>query len=1335
LVGEVAEVLLPINLEALDKSMDDYVKNIEAGAEEIYNYALKAREKGLDHTELIEIPRAADLASRTEKLLIEYLDGELIADEIRELLLVNNRETTAIEMSQRIARRFKEKNIETKTCVDVGVRVGLAILTEAVLVAPLEGISEIKILNNIDGSSFVSIHFAGPIRAAGGTGQALAVLIADMIRRDLGIGRYNPTDAEVERVKEEFGLYRVGLQYKPSPEEIDEIVRACPVMINGEQTEKIECSGYSVVRNIEGARIRGGVMLVIGEGLCLKAPKIMTHTEKLGIPGWDFISKFANKGKSEKKSSTSRIIKPITKYMNEVVAGRPIFGDPGKAGGFRLRFGRSRTSGLAAASINPASMSVMDDFITIGTQLKIERPGKATAITPCDEVEGPWILMDDGAFFRVDSRPLMDKVRTNITKIWDNGEILFGFGEFLENNKNLVPVGYSIDWWVSELFEKIKLKSNLEKFVSICGLEMEELPSMEIPETNNTNGGNNDLNAKLSIKWNKFLRRNNINWGIAKALALELNLSLPPPHNPWWSDLPLEWIPNLVEVLSYSVIVESDDTSDQYVGTMPNNQKLWLCIKKEFFDKTINELPPIIFEEVEGNDEYINNFGFIKTAIMLLGMKHHHNSNGDILITAGWESLLEGLNFQFKNEVDFIPNNNSDIISITYEKIAQLSDSKKLIDHEKIRKQSINEKRRVEKIRAETEARQKGLSISDTEKAGKVAMEIIEDEGPDDIEGLEKSVELRDEYIINKALCVIRESSEIRWENSVSTRIGCRMGRPEKAAERKMKTAINSLFPIGEYGGPQRLMSVAASKNPRINLGVRVCSKCNTECPHIRCNHIYEDDTGTKNECKGKTIGKEPEGSNSYRRSNSKMYTIKLDAEMEKARKSLGLERLPKKIKCQKKITSKSKTPESINKGILRAKHELPVYKDGTIRFDMSDVPLTHFSPREINVKWQKLRDLGYTHDINGDLLESDRQMLELYPQDFVVSENCAEFMVRVGNYVDELLERHYDMEKWYHFSSKEDLIGHLIIALAPHTSGGVLGRIIGWANCSGGYAHPLFHAAKRRNCDGDEDCVMMLMDGLLNFSRKLLPAGRGGLMDAPLVLTTRINPNEVDKEALNVDAAWYYSPKLYFAAKEMKNPKEIMNEIDIVNHRKENVTALRGYGFSHFTNKLDTGPELSAYKTLDTMVDKMNGQLSLGHRIRAVDARNVATTVVRSHFLPDLRGNLQAFTKQKIRCTKCNQTYRRMPIAGKCIQVHNREVAEANISGGGGNRIQRCSGNLALTVSEGAVRKYIKVMKHIQEEYGLDNYTNQNVKWLIDSTDSLFNNDRAKQMSLSDFL
>ncbi|DAC09643.1 MAG TPA: hypothetical protein D7H88_01145, partial [Candidatus Poseidoniales archaeon] len=63
------------------------------------------------------------------------------------------------------------------------------------------------------------------------------------------------------------------------------------------------------------------------------------------------------------------------------------------------------------------------------------------------------------------------------------------------------------------------------------------------------------------------------------------------------------------------------------------------------------------------------------------------------------------------------------------------------------------------------------------------------------------------------------------------------------------------------------------------------------------------------------------------------------------------------------------------------------------------------------------------------------------------------------------------------------------------------------------------------------------------------------------------------------------------------------------------------------------------------------------------------------------------------------------------------------------------CNGNLALTVSEGAVRKYIKVMRFVMDHYGVDLYTRQNAEWLASSADSLFNNDRAKQLSLSDFL
>ena len=361
--------LIGIDIPRLEKEMDDYQTWLDERADDAYRIAEKARSQNLDHKPFVEIPRASDLAGRTEKLLVQYLNDYKVADDIRVMLEHHDRETTSIMMGQSVAKGFREQGFDLVTAIDAGLRVGLAILTEAVLVAPLEGISEVRLLNNLDGSQFVSVHFAGPIRAAGGTAQALAVLIADMIRRELNVGRYQPTDPEVERVKEEFGLYRGNLQYRPSPAEIDEIVRACPVMINGESTERIECAGYGRVRNIDEARIRGGVLLVIGEGLCLKAPKIQKHTERLAVSGWEFISKFANKNKDEEGEDSSgsfksRKVKPITKFMNDIIAGRPVFGSPQAAGGFRLRYGRSRPSGLAAASVNPACMHAMDALDT-----------------------------------------------------------------------------------------------------------------------------------------------------------------------------------------------------------------------------------------------------------------------------------------------------------------------------------------------------------------------------------------------------------------------------------------------------------------------------------------------------------------------------------------------------------------------------------------------------------------------------------------------------------------------------------------------------------------------------------------------------------------------------------------------------------------------------------------------------------------------------------------------------------------------------------------------------------------------------------------------------------
>lgn len=1340
---DVHDPLLGLDIARLEKEMESYHDWFDERTEEAYQIATRARAKGFDHTLEVEIPRASDLASRTEKLLIHHLEGVGVAEDIRILLAEFDRETTSIKMATMVAKRFREAGYDLQKSIDVALRVGLAILTEAVLVAPLEGISEVRLLSNVDGSQFLSIHFAGPIRAAGGTAQALAVLIADMVRRELNVDAYKPTDDEVERVKEEFGLYRGGLQYRPPPEEVDTIVRACPVMINGESTEDIECAGYGRVRNIDDARIRGGVLLVIGEGLCLKAPKIQRHTERLNVPGWDFISTFANKNKAKDEGVNSngfksRKVPAISKFMNDIIAGRPVFGAPLEPGGFRLRYGRARPSGLAAGSCNAASMAAMDDFITVGTQMKIERPGKACAITPCDIAEGPWAILKDGSFRRYDDAASFRKDKAKVASIWDNGELVLGYGEFMENNKNLVPAGYSHDWWAADLIDALDSEQAVEDFCRIMPLDRTSMPE-GVPGSPINQTTDMDVRFHTRRKWRDALITLNPSWNSTKEIAIRFSTSLVGPHNPWWLDLPIEWVPALLKMIETSTIRDGNLRFAAGVkGWDPEEMEVLRPENEVKLDHEAIPGPDIpvedgIFDSLVPHSWVLRIHGLVKGSALMLGLAHHHEGE-DLVITEGWQAMLDGLGFSSNGKA---PLRIEDAAVVFKGRIQDLREAEIILADERKRKNELEGERSSVRIAAETGARQRGLGIAETDMIGKEAADKLPDPGPEKPEKYLQSQILEDDHAVDGIITQIRQISRIRWEHSAPVRIGCRMGRPEKSAPRE-KPTVHSLFPLALFGGNQRLMANAAEQQElRVQMGVRFCTVCDKKTPMITCNHRKLNDLGEG--LPGETCGGRTElrvsGENEKSRRRGELQTIRLDHLLEDARISLGLDRVPKRIKGVKKLMSKNQTPEPIEKGILRAKHGLPVFRDGTIRFDMSDVPVTHFTPDEIEVEWNRLKHLGYTHDCFGEELCRSDQLLELFPQDFILAKNGAEYFIRAAKYIDDLLVRFYGMEPFYHVETPSDLVGQLICALAPHTSGGVLSRIIGFTNSSGGYAHPLFHASKRRNCDGDEDAIMLLMDGLLNFSREILPSNRGGQMDAPLVLTTRLNPTEVDKEALNVDSGWHYERWFYEATIEQPHPKSLAKRMDFVERRLGTVAAVRGLGFTHSTKDMSEGPSLSAYKTLETMIDKMNGQLSLGHRLRAVDVRTVASSVVRSHFLPDLRGNLVAFTRQKVRCLKCGHSYRRMPLAAKCIQPPKQSGRGMSAFGVRKAEGEMCNGNLALTVTEGAVRKYIKVTKHVMETYGVDHYTKQNVEWLADSADSLFKNDKAKQMSLADFL
>jgi len=256
--------------------------------------------------------------------------------------------------------------------------------------------------------------------------------------------------------------------------------------------------------------------------------------------------------------------------------------------------------------------------------------------------------------------------------------------------------------------------------------------------------------------------------------------------------------------------------------------------------------------------------------------------------------------------------------------------------------------------------------------------------------------------------------------------------------------------------------------------------------------------------------------------------------------------------------------------------------------------------------------------------------------------------------------------------------------------------------------------------CDGDEDCIMLLLDGLINFSRSFLPQNRGGSMDAPLVLTSRIDPAEIDKEALNIDVCDHYPLELYTRALTFAEPKTITSLIDRVEQRVGTPAQLEGFRFTHDTSDISAGPLESMYTQLKSMTEKLESELVLAEKIRAVDADDVAERVLTTHFIRDLMGNLSAFSKQKFRCTKCNTSYRRMPLAGKCTKFKGKGV---------------CNGNIIPTVHEGSVKKYLEMSREICRKYKVSEYTKQRVEVLDLSITSTFGEEKQQQLGLADFM
>ncbi|MBD3262521.1 MAG: DNA polymerase II large subunit, partial [Candidatus Altiarchaeales archaeon] len=742
-----------------------YFEGLEAEIKRTYDYFKKARAKGVDPSNEIEALPAEDLATRVEGLVgptgVRKVINELGRDNICAIIDWLLRGVTP------------QSGEEQKTeAIDQAVRTSLAILTEGVVAAPLEGISKVKIRSNPDSSQYLSLYFSGPIRSAGGTAQGLAVLIGEYIRIKLGLAQYRPTRDEVERYVEEIKLYneRVSrLQYLPKDDDIRLIVEKAGVCVDGDPTERIEVAIHRDLKRVESNRIRSGLCLVIAEGLAQKARKLMGYANSMSLD-YSFLSEIGKK-KSQKNESENEKVKAA--FMQEIVGGRPIFSGPSAKGGFRLQYGRCRDSGLAAKCIHPAAQILLNRFPATGTQLKIERPGKGAIVAECTEIEAPVVRLKSKSVVRVETREKALEVEDQVEEILFLGDILVSYGDFLQTNTRLLPAGYCDKWW------SLHVK---EKNVETCETPT---PSQAV-----------ELSSKHGIP-------------------------LHPRYTYHWRDISLKKLQVLVEWLKSGVMRED-------------------CLA-------------LVWDNPQA-----------KRVLEVLGVPHQ--VEGGSVYVEEYLPLLSQLGFS--------PGQEKPVAG--------------------------------------------GFDEAFNKYSGEDTLDFV------------KSI---------SSLPVLDKSG---------TYIGARMGRPEKARERRMQPPVHSLFPIGRLGGRERNINVAAEKNTLVvDCAKYLCPGCQSRnvtrrCPV--CDGVGEL-TRYCSSC-GRSVESDECPSCGSQAKYFSLTQIDLKSLWRSAIEKVGRS---SNVKAVQGMISEYKIPEPIEKGLLRAVNDVYVFKDGTIRFDATDAPLTHFKPREVD--------------------------------------------------------------------------------------------------------------------------------------------------------------------------------------------------------------------------------------------------------------------------------------------------------------------------------------------------------------------------------------------------
>ncbi|MFW9997953.1 MAG: hypothetical protein ACFFD4_38280 [Candidatus Odinarchaeota archaeon] len=489
-------------------------------------------------------------------------------------------------------------------------------------------------------------------------------------------------------------------------------------------------------------------------------------------------------------------------------------------------------------------------------------------------------------------------------------------------------------------------------------------------------------------------------------------------------------------------------------------------------------------------------------------------------------------------------------------------------------------------------------------------------------------------------LSQLQDFTDLPFKDIQNVNLSLILGVIRKTTNRRMNPSVHALFPAGKSLNLVQDGEIKADR-VKVELASRLCPTCRQDTfssfcpvckvktfPVYRCRKghgPFDEPRARCPECKGTVAA-------------LRDYEINLNEELSRVLNELKT--LPRNLKTISSLNTVLKIPEGLVKGYIRALYGQNVFKDGTVRISAPLMPLTHWNV--VPVQDEDVQILGIPSRAPNNV--------ELFPLDVIINESMAKQFLETCNFINDLLEHYYGIERYFRVEKDTDLIGHFVGSISSDSLVSLPLRIVGITSYDLAFVHPFYFAYTGKKASDPAD-FFLLLDALLNFSFSLLPSKRGGTSGIPFFLEIPgkldiVTPVELHQGPL---------PAVFFEQiNELTNPSDSgwLAISDFEFEMLDNLVLGRDvpYFFDNPTGNsvFKSFPTENEFQKLSRR-KKVEKQLELAIKLLAVDEKKVINFAMENMF-DSIRKQFLKFLNQEFTCKQCHKNSLVPAITGKCF-------------------------------------------------------------------------------------